>query len=268
VNPSLTGPGSRGTRFFRDLSIGRKLTLITSSVSLAALLLTGAAFVAYELVRFRGDVTAELETLADVIGTNSAGAVLFDDIRTAEEVLGALTAVEHIESAAIYGPNGALFAQYAATDPATSEPPVTVELGVTTFDGHLAVLRPLTLNGEVLGSVYIRSDMRQLRARITQYVGIMAVAMLASFLLVIVLSARLQRVVSGPIKDLVVVAERISRENDYSIRVEQRSSDETGMLVQAFNTMLERIEGRDAALIAAMDEARRLRGLKALFSPR
>src|SRR5207302_11456314 len=43
-------------------------------------------------------------------------------------------------------------------------------------------------------------------------------------------------------------------EEDYTLRAESRWDDEVGRLVRSFNQMLERIQGRDAALQQAKDD--------------
>jgi signal transduction histidine kinase len=54
--------------------------------------------------------------------------------------------------------------------------------------------------------------------------------------------------------ELAEVAGRVSVEQDYSLRVVQRSSDEAGRLVASFNQMLNGIQQRDLALQKAKDE--------------
>jgi signal transduction histidine kinase/DNA-binding response OmpR family regulator len=53
---------------------------------------------------------------------------------------------------------------------------------------------------------------------------------------------------------LAGVATRISREQDYSLRVVQLGSDEIGKVVESFNLMLEQVHERDQALISANDD--------------
>ena len=68
------------------------------------------------------------------------------------------------------------------------------------------------------------------------------------------LSTRLLRIVSDPILEVSEVAGRVSREEDYSLRALAHSNDEVGILVRAFNQMLERIQQRDLALKHANED--------------
>ena len=96
----------------RDLSIKRKLMLITMLTSSLALLLASAGFVAYDLLAFRSQMSEDLMTQAEVIGSKSTAALAFQDADTATEILSALRAKDGIVAAALYAPEGRLFAQY------------------------------------------------------------------------------------------------------------------------------------------------------------
>ncbi len=66
------------------------------------------------------------------------------------------------------------------------------------------------------------------------------------------LSSRLQRVISGPIRELADTASSVSAHENYSVRAIKRGNDEIGLLDQ-FNKMLDRIQQRDVALQEAHD---------------
>src|ERR1700681_2134925 len=93
----------------QNLSIKRKLTMITSSV---ALILASASFLIYDLVSFRHLLSQDLMTQAEIIGYNSAGAMEFKDEPAATATLSALTAKEDIVTAVLYKPDGKIFAHY------------------------------------------------------------------------------------------------------------------------------------------------------------
>ena len=63
-----------------------------------------------------------------------------------------------------------------------------------------------------------------------------------------VLSTFLQRIIAKPLRKLSALASQIAIKGDYSLRMEVRGKDETGMLTQAFNHMLDQIERRDSEL--------------------
>ena len=70
----------------------------------------------------------------------------------------------------------------------------------------------------------------------------------------ILLSSRLQRLISVPILRLSAAAQRISLERDYAIRVTKTANDELGTLYDQFNGMLDQIQQGEAAIQRAQDE--------------
>jgi light-regulated signal transduction histidine kinase (bacteriophytochrome)/HAMP domain-containing protein len=72
-----------------------------------------------------------------------------------------------------------------------------------------------------------------------------------SMLLTYLLSAKLQKIISDPILDLAKVASVVSENKDYQIRAVKQTNDEIGLLIHAFNEMLEQIQVRDSALVEA-----------------
>ena len=78
--------------------------------------------------------------------------------------------------------------------------------------------------------------------------------MLASLAVAFLLSTRLQRVISGPIRELADTALSVSTRENYSIRATKRGDDEIGLLFDQFNSMLDRIQQRDTALQEAHNE--------------
>ena len=63
----------------RNYSISQKLTWMNMLVSGAALLLACAAFAAYEIEDFRATMVRSLSIQAQIVGANSASALLFND---------------------------------------------------------------------------------------------------------------------------------------------------------------------------------------------
>src|ERR1700733_6340207 len=101
-------------RLFHAVSIAIKLRwIVTSAISLA-LVLASLAFLGYDYYTFRADKTKDIQTLAEVIGSNSTGALAFQDTGTAKEILKALSFEGHVAKACIYDRQGDLFAKYIA----------------------------------------------------------------------------------------------------------------------------------------------------------
>jgi signal transduction histidine kinase len=239
----------------RDASIQRKLTVIIMLTSSVALLLACGAFVTYDLITFRGELVRELSTLAEIIGTNSTAALAFNDKHSAEETLAALSAERHIVTVYIYAKDGRVFAEYQRRDrPREMSPPEPQGDSYHFEDDHLALFRRVTLDGEVIGTIYIQSDLQAMPSRLRRYAGIVIAVLWASSFVAFLLSSRLQRVISEPILQLAQTARLVSTEKNYAVRAVKYGQDELGLLIDGFNEMLTQIQERDTALQKAHDE--------------
>jgi two-component system sensor histidine kinase/response regulator len=237
---------------FRNLSVRRKLTLIITGVSLLSLVLASGGFVAYDLITFRQQMVADLDTQTKILGANTTAALSFSDAAAATEILAAVHVKPEVVSAAIYLPNGRLFAFKDDDHPAAGLHPKTLKGAGQRFDsGSLAVFRPIVLKGETIGTVFLRADMRHLTERIRRYAQIVSVLVLCLAFIAFLLAARLQGTISGPILALVGTMEAVTAERNYALRATKTQSDEVGRLIDGFNAMLSEVETRDEALQAA-----------------
>ena len=234
----------------QNLSIKRKLTLITMLTSSIALILSSVSFLIYDLVSFRHLLSQDLMTQAQIIGYNSAGAMEFKDEPAATATLSAFTAKEDIVTAALYKPDGKIFARYSrgkAAVPAFLPSQLQVK-GYRFEGGFLEVFQEVTLNGEHVGTLFLQSDMRQWNSRAKRYANILLIFVLVSGLFALFVSSKLQGLISKPILHLEDTMRMVSSNKNYAVRAVKKYSDEIGRLIDGFNTMLSEIQQRDTAL--------------------
>lgn len=237
-------------RPFRDVSIKQKLVLILMLTSSVTLFLVCTAFVAYERIAFRDAMVRNLSVLAQIVGANTTAALTFNDQVSAEQTMSGLRAERHIVTACIYGRDGSVFAKYSREGAARDlSPPPPQPEGHRFEDGHLSLFRNIVLDGETIGTTFIRSDLQEMSTRLGRYAVIAATVTLASLLVALLLSAQLQGVISEPILSLAHTARIVSAQKDYSARAVKSGQDEIGMLIDDFNEMLVQIQRRDAALL-------------------
>ncbi|MDB6053587.1 MAG: Integral rane sensor signal transduction histidine kinase [Verrucomicrobiales bacterium] len=239
---------------FKDLSLNTKQRLIIMLISSISLLMAFSAFSVYEVISFRKEMVRNLSTLAEIVGDNTSAALDFNNSNEAEQTLGALAAEPGIIGACIYRTNGVVFASYdrVADDIAFEAP--TLRAGGHVFERQRLILsRPITHKGETIGIVYLESDMKALSSRLKRYLAIVGIVFLAAMTVALLLSNRLQRLVSDPILNLAGIARQVAVEKNYGVRAKKKSDDELGQLVDGFNAMLEQIQTRDTALETARD---------------
>lgn len=231
----------------RDMSIGRKITVMILTASFMTLLLVCFALAAYDVRSLRQTMSQDLATLADVIAGNSTAALTFHDAHAAQDVLSALRAEPHITFACIYTEDGEPFATYSR-DVTRSDPPSLQAYGSYLTDHRLTEFRPIRLGGDAIGVVYLESDLDEMRTRTHRYELVLGLVLLGSTFGAFLLALRLQKLVSYPILELARTTKRVSSERNYSLRLLANRGDEIGELVAGFNDMLSQIEQRDEEL--------------------
>ena len=242
----------------QEHSISRKLTWMNMLVSGAALVLACATFIAYDMITFRETTVRNLSTQAQIVGSNSVSALLFNDPQSAENTLSALKAAHNIMSAGIYTPDGKLFASYSR-DPGEQIPSLpSIPSGQDEIrrltNKEIMLVRSITFQGKPSGIVYIRSDVEELNERLERYAGIAGIVLLACLLAALLVSSIFRRAVAQPIVLLAEVARKVSREKNYSVRVTPiPRSGELAILMDAFNEMLVQIQQGELALRTAHD---------------
>jgi signal transduction histidine kinase/CheY-like chemotaxis protein len=228
-------------------------------VSGTALLLACSAFFVYDLYTFRAGVVHNLSTEAQVIGSNTISALVFNDPHAAETTLSALKGSPSIVYAAIYTPDGQPFAGYWQDGSGKALPLPVVPAGQTQahwfIDGQIALLDSVIFEGKPIGFVYIRSDLRALNDRWKSYALITAFVLLLSLVVALLISKISQRAISKPVVQLAETVRVVSQEKNYSIRAAATGNqDEVSTLIEAFNEMLGQIQHRDTALQGAYDQ--------------
>jgi len=113
-------------RSFRNLSIQRKLATVILGTSCLALALASVGFTLYERASYRVEMIRQLSTLADTLGANTAAALMFNDPKSARDMLGALRGENRIVAACLYDRRGKVFSEYRRQDvPTTLAPPAS-----------------------------------------------------------------------------------------------------------------------------------------------
>src|SRR6476661_3622878 len=239
-------------RRLQRVPIHQKLMLIALLTTGGALLLAGSAIIYFNVVRFKEEMKRDLASFADVFAGSSTAALTFQDQKTATEILRSVSPRTSIVAIALYDDKGHLFAHWER-DPRVRFPPAPEPDGSHFVDSALVAFRPVMLQEERLGTIYLRSNLKELRDRVWTQALTVGFVFLASGIVALLLSSWLQRLISGPILALAGTARAVSERRDYSIRADRRSTDELGTLVDAFNDMLNQIQRRDSELQEAKE---------------
>jgi two-component system sensor histidine kinase/response regulator len=249
--------------WFRRQSVARKLTATALTISGLTLVAASTVFATYDYINSRSRLVRDVTMLADIVGTNSTAALTFKDAAAAAETLRATAVNEHVIDAQLFTRDGTLLATFRRPGMPSSRalPDDARQPGsepVALFEGNrLRVVRPITLNSEIIGSIAVESDTAEVWTRLTSFATIVATTLLGAFGIAVVLSRMTARRIFDPIARLIEVTRLVRDRGDYDLRARAGDADEIGELIDQFNAMLSDIQKRDQQLLLQQNNLER-----------
>ena len=232
----------------RDASIKHKLEAMIMVTAAVVLLLNFLLFIALEVVSAREDAETRFRALATVLGTNSSAAIAFLDKKAATEILATLSSQQDVIWADIHRMDGELFAEYHSPGfRSVSEVRHRESTGGFLQD-QIEIEVPINIDGETIGRIHMVGDLSRVHGILIKQSYLGLAIFVISMLVGLLISSRLQRVVSVPVQRLLDSMQRVTTKRDFSLRAERFSNDELGTLVDDFNIMLNRLQEYDQEL--------------------
>jgi signal transduction histidine kinase/DNA-binding response OmpR family regulator len=229
-------------------SISRKLVLGVLVTTLIALLVACATMLVLDVRNYQTGWADDLQAQADILAEVTKPALEFNDAPVARDNLLQLRARPPIVTAAIYRPDGSVFASYAKTAQDVQRLPKRLpQAGHAIDGGRIAVATRMLRNDELIGIVYVEAEY-PLMAQVQRYLSILAAVLFGSLLVAMLMSSWLQTAIIKPVLALTAAVDQVIRRRDFSMRVEKTTEDEVGVLVDAFNGMLGEVGERAKAL--------------------
>jgi diguanylate cyclase len=232
-------------------SFAHKMTWIALTTSAIASAFLMASFLGYDLLSAHRQMQSHLATLAEVVGENSTAALVFDDKPAAREMLEALRTESPIVTACLYAPPGNLFAEYLR-QPGVRQCPKSAG-GWSTSGTFAAAVRRLERKGDFAGTIYIESDLSDLRRKWIRLCCLNCGLLFAVLILSALLGSVLQRRMLRPIDELARAMQAVTAHHDFSARVFPSGKDEIALLGRGFNSMLQELDkhAQDKAVFEA-----------------
>jgi signal transduction histidine kinase/CheY-like chemotaxis protein len=233
---------------FRKASIRQKLRATVMATVGIALLLASAAFVTYEIHSYRSGLARELEVMADLVEASGSAALTFEDPGLAETALQPLAGNRDILAAYLYTEAGSLLAQYRKPGLAREAPAGPGPDRMIFSRNRLLLVRPMMLKERRVGTLYLTAEMSGLLLHFWWAAAVVGAIALLSFGAAVGVSRLVQQGVTESLVALAQTARRVSRQHDYSMRVQPGGEDELGLLMDDFNEMLAQIQLREGEL--------------------
>ena len=237
----------RAIHYLRNTVRGKFVAVILLT-TVTVLVIAGSAMLAHDLAVYRDSWAVDMASEANILAISAAPALAFDDQEVAHRSLSALQARPAVLAGALYRENGELYAEFSrSSEVAAPRLAPDAPSGIQTSGERVTLIQPIEYNGEHLGTLYLHARY-DVAGRVRTYAGIFSVISVLSLLAAFALSSVLQRVFTVPLEDISRVARRIVHEQDYSLRLTPRTSDEIGLVVHALNGMLDEVQHRARAL--------------------
>ncbi len=228
-------------------SIRNKILAVVFITTFSALFVAGAIFLLYDISTFRTTRLLDMTTQISLLGYSSVPALQFGDAAVARSNLNLLERRQSVVAAAIYDSRGRLFATYVRLEDLHEFPTLPGEEGVSINDSKISIFSRIIENGEILGTAYMVADY-ELKDRVMAFIRILSIVTVVAMVVAALVSLWLQSVITSPILSVVTTARDIVSHKEYTRHAQKMSEDEVGVLVDAFNDMLDEIASRTKAL--------------------
>ncbi|MBV9181746.1 MAG: hypothetical protein JO356_10565, partial [Acidobacteria bacterium] len=181
-------------RPFTNLSVQRKLMLLTLAAAVFALAWACVGFALYQRATFRASTARQLTSIFDSLESPSATALVSHDGQRAQEILGTLRAEPSVAIARLYDKEGKVFATYARAGLGrqATVPELTGD-GIRAEKHTLVLNRGLRLDGIDRGTILIVSDLPSNGLTLVDYLKIAFLTLTFSVLFTSLISSSMFR---------------------------------------------------------------------------
>lgn len=244
----------------KDLPVKSKIFLITLISTSVALLVTTMAIFFIDLNKYQQQMVTEAMGIAEIVSYNLAPAITFKDHSAANETLNSLRADSRVAMAHIFLPGEVEpFAMYMNEEDIVFHSKLinlvassflsSDTCDVSQFDfGYLNLCTTIRFNNETLGILVVSLGLEDFYEQLVSSMVLVVIFALLGLLLAYVVINKLSFYIVKPVQHLTHLARDITEQENYGVKAERYSSDELGVLTDAFNSMLEEINKRESAL--------------------
>lgn len=234
----------------RNISTTKKLIIIQLVTAISVLVLSLIGFIVSDIYQYKELKLRNLLGVANIIGTNSSSAIIFYDNIAGQELLDDLRYQPDIIAGTIFLSEGQVFVHYGQKSPNSFIDFKKLDGKNYYYEGEKLVACVDIMNDDRrIGSVCLVSKLSIVEEVLNDKVKIALVIFLLGIALTFLIAMLLQKYISEPVLNLASFMRNISNSGNYSVRLNDQSKDEVGILSREFDDLLTQIERRDKILI-------------------
>lgn len=258
----------------RQTTIQKKMLCIIMGIIFGVLFLSYVLQAIASYAGIRSGLNQQVSLLADNIVQDITAPLERGDLKATSATVQSMAYQNAIGRVCVYNPTGYLLTGYIRANleggfllgRAVMECPRTpADWNDESFWHGIHIVMPVEKDGLQLGTFFLDYhlvDVHRIFLKNQIYnLVIFLLAMVGAY----IAAMAAQRYITRPIIYLSKVAETLGKTKDFSIRAQKFGNDETGVLVDAFNSMLDGLEQRDKEIVQARIEANAASEMKGQF---
>ena len=222
---------------FNSHTIRSKFLFILMLIAILSASVTASVLIYFESVDAEEYQQDKLVLMSSVISPSLTAAIAFNDIYTINELIIPTIKTEGVFATYIYDSKGKLITKVHRDN-----------IDINHLQDEDKVETLLVVAEEVQGTLVFYADRSVIDNKMSFYRKLVAQLLIGTLLISLILSIILSRLITGPLSQLINIAKKVNKYNDYTIRAPYHSADEIGDLTNCFNAMLDTVESRENAL--------------------
>jgi diguanylate cyclase (GGDEF)-like protein/PAS domain S-box-containing protein len=226
----------------QGLSIKTKL-VITIFISIMLVVLTGFVLVAYQQTQYiRQNIVDESKIAINILAQDFARIVLLNSPDVGADTVSRIAAFPSILNVTLYSLDGQELFQYAKENRQSATVANIESENVSFTDDELRMFVPAMYEKQRFGTVFFRISMMKANQRIKEIYRLILMLIPFFMLMSFILALTFQKFFTNPILALTRFIHKVSRFNDYSLRIQDVKKDEVGQVASGFNHLLDNIQ--------------------------
>ncbi len=264
IRPADIPESSAPVRWFSDLKLKRKLTLLFSLILFIIMVFIYAYFPERQREAVYKEMNHRLLYLARAAAMGLGQAMAENEYGAIPEIGSWMREDPNFAYYCIRDSGNQVFDRYP--EHMENKPRAPAEDFKPKQEGeYISVKVPIRYKETTWGSIVVGMDLANVKSavrhiNIASTVVLVLVFVIATFMIFFIGS-----IINKPIRSLMDSVNRVIRHGDYSERVMSTSRDEAGILASRFNEMIQMIESRDIELKRQFEELQQVTRLKDEF---
>jgi len=233
----------------RKISIGRRIAILVSSAVVVTVLCVSGVMAVYQAQQNTTMKRQAIEGTAYVFASAVADHVEGQRTHEIRTVLRSVDRVPGVISASVYSAAGKLLGSLGQrailkSETVSSDPGFWEMMSTATIPVSVDIIK----NAKPVGTLVLVTDISDLRSSFFKTMGVVFAAALLAATAGVISSVPLQRRITRPIIRLTNSMRSLKDNRDYETDLQAEGNDETGVMVDTFNSLISDIRFRDQSL--------------------